>query len=88
MKPFLKNNNREMYLIHNEGKSDKYITSISENVYTDKLDDIMNKYKNTYHKTIKMLKNLLMQFQACILSLIKKIILKLLNLMELAKVRP
>ena len=31
----------------------KYIISISKNVYIDKLDDIMNKYNNTYHRTIK-----------------------------------
>ena len=30
------------------------MTSISKNVYIDKLDDIVNKYNNTYHKTIKM----------------------------------
>ena len=30
------------------------MTSISENVYTDNLDDIVNKYNNTYHRTIKM----------------------------------
>ena len=57
-----------MYSTHNEGKSVvaerliktlknkiyKYMTSISKNVYVDKLDDIVNKYKNTYHCTIKM----------------------------------
>ena len=32
----------------------KYMTSISKNVYIDKLDDIVNKYNNTYHSTIKM----------------------------------
>ena len=25
-----------------------------KNVYIDKLDDIVNKYNNTYHRTIKM----------------------------------
>ena len=30
------------------------MTSISKNVYSDKSDDIVNKYNNTYHKTIKM----------------------------------
>ena len=29
----------------------KYMTSMSKN---DKLDDIVNKYNNTYHRTIKM----------------------------------
>ena len=57
-----------MYSTHNEGKSVvaerfirtlknkiyKHITSISKNVYIDKLDDIVKEYKNTYHKTIKM----------------------------------
>ena len=32
----------------------KYITSISKNVYIDKLDDIVNKYNNTYYKTINV----------------------------------
>ena len=57
-----------MYSIHNEGKSVvaerfvknlttkiyQYTTSISKNVYINKLDDILNKYNNTYHRTIKM----------------------------------
>ena len=57
-----------MYSIHNEGKSVvserfirtlknkiyKYMTSVSKNVYIDKLDDIVNEYNNTYH--IMMLK--------------------------------
>ena len=30
------------------------MTSISKNVYFQKLDDIVNEYNNTYHKTIKM----------------------------------
>ena len=32
----------------------KYTTSISKNVYLDKSDDIVKKYNNTYHSTIKM----------------------------------
>ena len=57
-----------MYSTHNEGKSVaakrffrtlknkiyKYITSISKNVYIDKLDNIVNKYNNIYYSTIKM----------------------------------
>ena len=56
-----------MYSTHNEGKSvvaerfvralknkiHKFMTSISKNVYIDKLDDIVNKYNKTYHRTIK-----------------------------------
>ena len=30
------------------------MTTISKNVYIDKLDDIVKEYNNTYHKTIKM----------------------------------
>ena len=57
-----------MYSTRNEGKSVvaegfirtlknkiyKYMTSISKNVYIDKLDNIVNKYNITYHSTIKM----------------------------------
>ena len=32
----------------------KYMTSILKNVYIDKLADIVNKYNNTYHNTIKI----------------------------------
>ena len=66
-KKWLKDNDIEMYLIHNEGKSVvaarftrtlkskmyKYMTSISKNVYIDKLGDIANEYNNTYHRKIK-----------------------------------
>ena len=30
------------------------MTSTSKNVYIDKLDDIVNEYNNTYHRTINM----------------------------------
>ena len=57
-----------MYSIHNEGKSVvaerfikklktkiyKYMTSVSKNVYIDKLDDIVDEYNNAYDRTIKM----------------------------------
>ena len=57
-----------MYSTHNEekfvvaerfirtlkNKIYKYMTSISKNVYNDKLNDIVNEYNNTYHRTIKM----------------------------------
>ena len=56
-----------MYSTHNERKSFivkrlirtlrnkicKYMMLLSKNVYIDKLDDIVNKYNNTYHSTIK-----------------------------------
>ena len=58
----------EMYSTHNEGKSIvakrliralkkeicKYMTSISKNVYIDKLDDIVKKTNNVCSSTIKM----------------------------------
>ena len=37
-----------------KNKTYKYMTSISKNMYIDKLDDIINEYNNTYHRTIKM----------------------------------
>ena len=30
------------------------MASISKNIYMDKLNDIVNEYNNTYHRTIKM----------------------------------
>ena len=68
MNSWLEKNNLEMYSTHNEGKSVvaerfirtlkneiyKYMTSISRNMSIDELDDIVNKYNNTYHRTIKM----------------------------------
>ena len=67
-KDFLKINNIEMYSTFNEGKSVvaerfirtlknkifKHMTAISKNVYFNVLDDIVNKYNNTVHRTIKM----------------------------------
>ena len=67
-KKWLRDNDIFMYSTHNEGKSViaerfiktlkskiyKYMTSISKNVYIDKLDDIVDEYNNTYHTTIKM----------------------------------
>ena len=56
-----------MHSTHNEGKSVvaerfirtlrnkifKHMAAISKNVYFDVLDDIVNKYNNTVHRTIK-----------------------------------
>ena len=68
MKSWLEKNEIEMYSTHNEknsvvserfvttlkNKIYKYITLISKNRYIDKLDLIVNKYNNTYHRAIKM----------------------------------
>ena len=32
----------------------KYMTSVSKSVHIDKLDDIISKYNNTYHRTITL----------------------------------
>ena len=54
------------------------MTSVSKNMYVDKLDDIV---KNTImHIIAQLTGNLLMQNQTHILTLVKKLILKILNL--------
>ena len=62
-KDFLKINNIQMYSTYNEGKRFiktlknkifKHMTTISKNVYIDVLNDIVNKYNNTVHRTIKI----------------------------------
>ena len=67
-KKWLQDNDIAMYSSHNEGKSVvaerfistiknkiyEYMTSISKNVYIDKLDDTVKKCNNTYHRTIKI----------------------------------
>ena len=68
MKLWLEKNDIEMYLTHNKGKSVvaeifirivkntiyRYMSSISKNLFIDKVDNIVNKYNNTYHSAIKM----------------------------------
>ena len=65
MKAWLGDNSKEMYSAHNKGKSIvaerfirvlnniiyKYVTSISKNVYIDKLINIGNRYNNAYHSS-------------------------------------
>ena len=67
-KRWLRDNDIEMYSIHSERKSvvtERFIRTLktkiykcmtleSKNVYIDKLDDIVDEYYNTYHRTIKM----------------------------------
>ena len=67
MRSWLEKNDREMYSTNNEGKSVavegfirtlknkiyKCMTSRSKNLYVDKLDEKINKFNNTYHRTIK-----------------------------------
>ena len=44
----------EIFIRTTKNKSYKNMTSILKNVYVNKLDDIVDKYNNTYHRTIKM----------------------------------
>ena len=37
-----------------KNKIDKYMTSFFKKIHINKLDDIVNKYNNTYHSTIKI----------------------------------
>ena len=67
-KRLLKTNNIKMYSTYNERKSAvaerfirtiknkifKHMTAVSKNVYFDVLKDIVNKYINAIHRTIKM----------------------------------
>ena len=67
-KNWLKDNGIEMYSTYNEGKSVvaerfvktlktkiyKHMAAVSKNVYFDVLDNIVDEYNNTYHKTTKM----------------------------------
>ena len=54
------------------------MTLVSKNVDVDKLDDIVHKYNNIYHTAIKM-KPVDVK-QADILTLVKKLMIKILNL--------
>ena len=68
MKSWLQDNSIEMYSIHNKGKFVaaerfirtlktkiyKHMNPVSKDVYIDKLDEIVNKYNNKCHRTIKM----------------------------------
>ena len=65
---WLSDNDINMYSMYNEGKSVvaerfirilknklyKHMTATGKNVYYDVLDDVVNKYNNTKHSTIKM----------------------------------
>ena len=67
-KKWLKDNETEMYSTYNEGKSVvaerfirtlknkiyKHKTAVLKSVYFDVLNDIVDEYINTYHRTIKM----------------------------------
>ena len=54
------------------------MTSISKNVYIDKLDDIVNEHNITYHGTIKM-KPIDVKNNTCIVTLLKTSMIKIPN---------
>ena len=68
MKSWLEKNDMEMYSTYSErkygvaetfirtlkNKTYKCMTLVSKNIDTEKLDDIVDKYNNTYHSTIKV----------------------------------
>ena len=54
------------------------MTSISTNVYIDKLDDIVNTY--IIHNIAQLKWNLLMQNETYILTLVRKLLIKISNL--------
>ena len=92
MEPWFGKNGIKMYSTHNKGKpvvSEWFITtlknkiytcltSVSKNDYINKLDDIINKYNNTYHGIIKMKPADVNQTH--ILNLVKKLMIKIQNL--------
>ena len=62
----VRKNHIGIYSSHNKGYAErftrtlkneiyKYMTSISKNVYIYKLDDMVNKCNNTYHRIIKII---------------------------------
>ena len=73
-----------MYQIHNGGIKNikniyKYMTSVSQNVFIEKLNDIVGEYNNTYHriteiKSIDIKDNTYIDFKR------KKLMIKTLNL--------
>ena len=88
----MKDNDIEVYSIQNEGqsvvaersirtlktKSYKYKTSMSKNVYIDKLDEVVGEYNNTYHGKTKMKPVDVKDNNALILK--KKLMIMILNL--------
>ena len=89
MKPWLPDNDLEIYSTQNEGKSAvterfirilkskvyKYMTLIPKTMYTDKLDYIVNEYSNTDHTTTKV--KLAKLRSTSIMAVMQKIIIKM-----------
>ena len=88
---WLEKNDVEIYSTRNKAKSViverfirtfknkiyKYMISVSKNVYIDKLDNVVNKCNKKYHSTIKIKP---FDVKSNTLTLVKKLIIKILNL--------
>ena len=61
----------EIFIRNLKNKIYKYMTSLSKNVYIDRLDDIINVYNKLYHTTIKI---------KHIFILVPRLIIKILSL--------
>ena len=59
------------------------MSSISKDVYIDKLDDILNEYSNTVRKV--KINSVDVKDNTYILTLVKKIVIKILNLKSVIK---
>ena len=95
MKSWLEKNDIEMYSTYDKEKSVvavrfirtlknktyRYMTSVSKNVYIDKLDDMVNKFNNTCHNTIKIKPvDVKSSTYIKVIVIVKKIMIKILNL--------
>ena len=83
-----------MYSTYKEGKSavaerfirtlknkiSKHMTAIQQNIYFDVLNDIVDKYNNLVHKTIKVKPNIMLTQIIIMLNIMKFQIKKILNL--------
>ena len=59
------------------------MSSISKDVYIDKLDDILNEYSNTERKV--KINSVHVKDNTYVLTLVKKIVIKILNLKSVIK---
>ena len=100
MKSWLQDNNIKLYSTYHDlsvitegfirtwkSKTFNYMSSMSKNVNIDKLDDVVDKYNNTYHKTIQMKpidvkSSLYIDIEVHILTLKFKIMIKILKLLS------
>ena len=74
-----------MYLAHNERKyvvAERFIKTwknqIYKYIYIDKLDNIVNKYNNTYQNTVKM-KPVDVKANTLIITLVKRLMIDIID---------